>query len=93
MESSANTRSTRAKNKTQRPAAVQIAQKRKRRTQAQIAADNAALEAKKIEKKKMVDEQIKSIASLENEMAKKDADTDSAHPRSWNGDIFIFLFL
>ena len=89
METSANTTHTRSKNKNQHPGAVDVAAKQKRRTQAQIAADKAAEEAKKTKNTKKTQEQIKSIASLEGEMAQKDAEADSAHPWSQNGDNFI----
>lgn len=89
MESSADTTRTRSKNKNQHPGAVEIAGKRKRRTKAQIAEDNAALEANKREKQRKADEQIRNIAGLESEMAKKDAGADGAHPRSRNGEILI----
>jgi hypothetical protein len=93
MDASADTAGsrTRPKNKSQHPGAVQVAAKRKRRTKAQIAADNAAQEEKKQEKGRKAQEQIKSIASLEGEMAKKDAGADSAHPRSRNGDIYFLV--
>jgi hypothetical protein len=90
-QASADTSRTRSKNKNQHPGAVQVAAKRKRRTKAQIAADNAAQEAKKMEKGRKVDEQIKNIASLEGEMARKDADANGAHPRSRNGDVHILV--
>jgi hypothetical protein len=87
----ADTSRTRSKNKNQHPGAVEVAAKRKRRTKEQIAADNAAQEAKKEEKGRKAHEQIKNIASLEGEMAKKDAEADSAHPRSRNGDIDVLV--
>ena len=89
METSADTARTRSKNKNQHPGAVDVTAKRKRRTQAQIAADKAAEEAEKTKNTKKTQEQIKSIASLEGEMAQKDAEADSAHPQSQNGDNFI----
>ena len=70
MEASANTSRTLSKNKSQHPGAIQVTGKRKRRTKAQIAEDNAAEEAKKQEKTREANEQIKKIASLEGEMAK-----------------------
>lgn len=93
MEPSADTsrHGTRPKNKSQHPGAVDIAAKRKRRTQAEIAADNAAKEATKTEEARKAHEQIKTIASLEGEMAKKDADANSAHPRNRNGDVHILV--
>jgi hypothetical protein len=91
MEASSDTTRTRPKNKSQHPGAIEVAGKRKRRTKAQIAADNAAQEAEKTAKGKKAHEQIKSIASLEGEIAKKDADAESAHPRSLNGDICILV--
>lgn len=94
METSADNTRTRSKNKNQHPGAVEVAAKRKRRTQAQIAADKAAEEAKKDKNTRKAEEQIKNIASLEGEMARKDAEADSAHPRSRNGDNVIhFHFL
>lgn len=48
-------------------------------------ADNLAQEAKKKEKTRTANNQIKNIANLEDEMAKKDAGADGAHPRSRNG--------
>ena len=89
VDTSANSR-TRLKNKDQHPGAVQVALKRKRRTKAKIAADNAAQEAKKQEKERTAHEQIKNIADLEGKMAKKDAGTDGAHPRSRNGDYYYY---
>lgn len=89
VDTSADSR-TRLKNKDQHPGAVQVALKRKRRTKAEIAADNAALEAKKQEKARTAQEQIKNIADLEGKMAKKDAGADDAHPRSRNGDYYYY---
>lgn len=86
MDASANNR-TRSKNKDQHPGAIQVAAKRKRRTKAQIAADNAEKEAENLEKGRKAHELIKNIASLEGEMARKDADADAAHPRSRKGDV------
>ena len=91
MEASANTSQTRSKNKSQHPGAIQVTGKRKRQTKAQIAEDNTAEEAKKQEKTREANEQIKKIASLEGEMANKDAGADSAHPRSQNGEIHILI--
>lgn len=92
MDASADSRtSTRSKNKNQHPGAVQLASKRKRRTKAEMAADKAAQEAKKQEKGRKDQEKIKNIASLEGEMARKDADADAAHPRSRNGDVHILV--
>jgi hypothetical protein len=93
METSAGTTRTRSKNKNQHPGAIEVAGKRKRRTQAQIAADKAAEEAGKNEKTTKAQEQITNIASLEGEMAQKDAEADSAHPRSRNGDNFRILYI
>ena len=69
METSADNTRTRSKNKNQHPGAVEVAAKRKRRTQAQIAADKAAEEAKKDKNTRKAEEQIKNIVSLEGEMA------------------------
>jgi hypothetical protein len=92
MEASADdTSRTRSKNKSQHPGAVQIAAKRKRRTKEQMEEDNAAQEARKREKGLKARKQIKNIANLEDDMAKKDADTDCAHPRSRNGNVFILV--
>ena len=91
MEASANTTRTRSKNKGQHPGAIEIAAKRKRWTKAQIEADNAEEEAKKDEKGRKTRQQIKKIASLESKMAEKDAEADSAHPRSRNGDVHIVV--
>jgi hypothetical protein len=91
MEASADTNRTRSKNKNQHPGEVQNAAKRKRRTKKEMEADNAQKEARKKEKEQKTQEQIKNIASLEGEMAKKDADAESAHPRSRNGDIQILI--
>ena len=94
MDASAATSSgTRSKNKNQHPGQVQIAAKRKRRTKAQIAADNAAQEAEKQERGRKERDRIKNIASLEGEMAKKDTEADGAHPRSRNGDISYLVTL
>jgi hypothetical protein len=93
MEASADTNCTRSKNKNQHPGAVEIAMKRKRRTKAQIEADNAAQEAKNQEKGRKAHDKIKNIANLEGEMAKRDADADSAHPRSRNGDVHFSRYL
>jgi hypothetical protein len=79
---------TRSKNKNQHPGAVDVALKRKRRTKAEIAADNAAEEAKKQYKEKLAHGQIDNIAYLEGKMAEKDAGADGAHPRSRNGDSY-----
>lgn len=89
MDASADISRTRAKNKFQHPGAVEVAAKRKRRTKAEIAADNAAREERRNEKSRETQEQVKGIASLESEMARKDA--EDAHPRSRNGDIHISL--
>ena len=59
-DTSANGR-TCLKNKDQHPRAVQVALKRKRRTKAEIAADNATQEAKKQEKERMTHEQITNL--------------------------------
>jgi ATP-dependent exoDNAse (exonuclease V) beta subunit len=91
MEASADINRTRSKNKNQHPGAIEVAAKRKRRTKAQIAEDNAIQEAKRKEIEREADEHIKNIANLEGKMARKDADVDSAHPRSRNGDIFILV--
>jgi hypothetical protein len=92
MDASAVTANgTRSKNKNQHPGAIEIAAKRKRRTKAQVEADNAAKEAQKQEKGRKAHNQIKNIASLEGEMAKKDAEADGAHPRSRNGEIHIIF--
>jgi hypothetical protein len=92
MDTSANATSrTRPKNKNQHPGAIQVAEKRKRRTKAQIAEDNIAEEAKNQEKARKTHEQIKNIANLEGEMAKKDANADGAHPRSRNGDVYSLV--
>jgi hypothetical protein len=93
MDASADATRTRSKNKNEHPGAIQTAGKRKRRTKAQIEEDNAAQKVKKQEKGKKAKDQIKSIASLESEMAKKDADADSAHPRSRNGDVPYSCYL
>ena len=90
VDTSADSR-TRLKNKDQHPGAVQVALKRKRRTKAEIAADNAAQAAKKQEKGRTAHEKIKNIADLEHKMAKKDAGADGAHPRSCNGDLLLLL--
>ena len=91
MEASANTSQTCSKNKSQHPGAIQVAGKRKRQTKAQIAEDNTAEEAKNQEKTREANEQIKKIASLEGEMANKDAGADSTHPWSQNGEIHILI--
>ena len=93
MDASADTSCTCPKNKNQHPGAIEAAGKRKRRTKAQIAEDNAAQEANKQEKGREAHQQIKNIANLEGEMAKKDADANSAHPRSRNGDISYSHYL
>ena len=93
MEDSADTSRTRTKNKDQHPGQVQIAAKRKRRTKAQIEADNAAKEEKNRESKRKADEVIKTIAKLEGEMAKKVADSDAAHPRRRNGNCCSLLMV
>jgi hypothetical protein len=94
IDTSADTHhGTRSKNKNEHPGAIEIATKRKRRTKEQIAADNAAKEAKKQEKGRKMHKQIKNVASLEGEMAEKDANADGAHPRSRNGDIHILVTL
>jgi hypothetical protein len=85
VDTSADSR-TRSKNKGQHPGAPELALKRKRRTKTEMAADRAAQEAKKQEKERMAHEQVKNIANLEGEMAKKDAGADGAHPRNRNGD-------
>jgi hypothetical protein len=91
MDASADISRTRSKNKHQHPGAVEVAAKRKRRTKSEIAADNAAREERKQEKGRKVNEQVNSIASLEVAMAKKDANAEGAHPRSRNGDVYIFV--
>ena len=93
MDASADTSRTRPKNKNQHPGAIEAAGKRKRCTKAQIAEDNTAQEAKKQEKGREAHQQIKNIANLEVEMAKKDADADSAHPQSRNSDISYSRYL
>ena len=94
MDASADTSRTRPKNKNQHPGAIEAAGKRKRCTKTQIAEDNVAQEAKKKQEKgREAHQQIKNIANLEGEMAKKDADADSAHPRSQNGDISYSHYL
>ena len=91
MDVSANSSRTCSKNKNEHPGEIQIAAKRKRWTKEEIAADNAAQEAKKQEKGKKAHEQIKNIVSLEGEMAKKDADADATHPWFQNSDIQILV--
>lgn len=93
MDTSADTTRTRSKNKDQHPWAVEVAAKRKRRTKAQMAEDAATHEAKSKEGGRKARERIKSIANLEEEMAKKDTDADSAHPRSRNGDVHFSRYL
>ena len=93
MESSTNTSRTRSKNKDQHPGAVEVATKRKRRTKAQKAIDDAIEIEKRKEIQRKEDEQITSIAKFEGKMAQKDIDADRAHPRSQNGDILVtFLY-
>ena len=90
MDTSADNSRTRSKNKNQHPGAVEVAAKRKRRTKAQIAEDAATQEAKSKERGRKAHDQIKNIANFEEEMAKKDTDADSAHPRSRKGDVHFF---
>ena len=93
MDTSADTTRTWSKNKNQHPGAVEVATKRKRRTKAQIAEDTAIQEAKSREGGRKAHKQIKNIANLEEEMAKKDTGADSAHPRSRNGDVHFSRYL
>lgn len=87
MEYSADTSRTRSKNKNQHPGEVQNAGKRKRRTKKEMEEANSLKEAEKKGKELKTHEQIKNIAGLEGEIAKKDADAETAHPRSRKGDI------
>jgi hypothetical protein len=81
-------RRTRAKNANQHPG--QVDQIRKRRTKAEIAHEDALLQAKKEEKTRKQNKAIMRIAELEDQMAVDDVGAENAHPRNHEGLSILF---
>jgi hypothetical protein len=72
---------TRSTNVDKHPGAIQETGKRKRRTQAEIAHDEAVKQAEKEAAEARKKEGIENIASLEDQMAAEDAERDNPRRR------------
>jgi hypothetical protein len=72
---------TRTTNANTHPGNLVNATTRKRRSKAQIAADNAAKAAKEAEKKKVAENNLKRVAGLEKSIAEEDANEATPRPR------------